>query len=49
MGYRKIRLSQSTINKILELAHKENLEPHEIAKMLDISERDVVSVLHPHW
>jgi DNA-directed RNA polymerase specialized sigma subunit len=46
---RRIKLSQVTINKILELAHKENLEPHEIAKMLDISERDVVSVLHPQW
>ena len=46
---RKVKLSQKTIEKILELHHKENLEPHEIAKMLDISERDVTMVLSPHW
>ena len=46
---RKVKLSQKTIDKILELYHKENLEPHEIAKMLDISERDVSMVLSPHW
>ena len=46
---KKIFLSEKTIEKILKLRHDEFLETWEIAKMLGISERDVVMVVSPNW
>ena len=45
----KPKLPKETVEKIIKLYHDEFLEPHEIAQILDISERDVALVINPHY
>ena len=45
----KVKMSKETIDKIIKMHHYEFLEASEIAKILDIPERDVARVINPHF
>ena len=45
----KVKMSKETIEKIIKMHHYEFLEAGEIAKILDIPEKDVARVISPHF